>query len=62
MAATHFGLLMLAHQQAKKGVTKLQLTNYYKRAGLLLHDKGKKNMSGIKEIHQGISWCFQAQF
>lgn len=50
-----FGLLTSLNQQAKKGMTALVLTgvinpDYQGDIGLLLHSRGKEEMSGIQEI------------
>ena len=36
--------------------------DYYKRAGLLLYNEGRKNMFGIKEIDQGILSALMLSF
>lgn len=47
MAATHFGVLMLAEHQAKKGTAILAGVtdfDYYKEVLLMVDNKGRRNM------------------
>lgn len=49
----HFGLLMPLSPQAKKGIRVLERvidSDYHGEIGLLLHDRGKKIVSGVQEV------------